>query len=86
MNTEATSSPNLRSGPRPVLTDESTPFWISAHVLCAAQDVFALEYVPTFDALFEYPLTVSSEGTVAPSSRPGIGVTFRDDLIGPYRI
>ena len=59
---------------------------VSVHVLCAAKNATLLEYVPTFDPIFESPLTVNSDGTISPPSVPGVGVRFRMDLIEPHRV
>jgi L-alanine-DL-glutamate epimerase-like enolase superfamily enzyme len=59
---------------------------VSVHVLCAAQNATLLEYIPTFDPIFESPVVVNSDGTISPPATPGIGVSFRQELIEPFRV
>jgi len=59
---------------------------VSVHVLCAAKNASMLEYAPILDPIFESPLTIGSDGSVAPPNVPGTGVRFRKELIEQYRI
>lgn len=59
---------------------------VSVHLLCAAKNASMLEYVPVFDPIFESPLQIAADGSVAPHDIPGVGVKFRKELIEPYRL
>jgi len=58
---------------------------VHVHLLCAVPNGVVLEYLPLFDALLERPLDVV-EGRVRPSSEPGHGVRFRDDVLAPHLV
>jgi len=59
---------------------------VSVHVMCAVKNAWMLEYAPILDPIFETPLAIAPDGSVAPPTVPGTGVRFRKELIEPYRI
>jgi L-alanine-DL-glutamate epimerase-like enolase superfamily enzyme len=59
---------------------------VHVQLLCAIPNGHILEHLPLLDAVIEHPLAISPDGTVSPGTRPGVGVSFREDVLAPYRV
>ncbi len=58
---------------------------VQVHLMCAAQNGLALEYVPWWPWPFEEPLDLRS-GLASPPDRPGLGLTVDKEFVRHHRI